>query len=414
MKSYWVIGTVLVFSILTQPSCDLVVQPVGKGLNSGELLIQALFNINNPGYWHCKDEVNVYDNGTVTIVRLEGDPISESSRYLSDDELKHLMRFLDDFGKLKDSYLRDENEDEWVYSVTYFGDGEKKTVTCDNSIYDYLTADPTVYNILRPIVIILSDVRLSLIGEGKYSGKLEFNLRPEKTVMDLDEEIVLIYQVFNSSRQDIFLQFANQQQLGYKVYHNGNFIAEYPLAVLPALSSWIIPAGHIREQRVSWSQTIHNDGYEFSDKRAKSGVYTIVQYLLDGNSPYRATDITITENGDTPLQARAIKSIMKPQVLIYELNNRISEEFVFTFDINKPVGYKIISLESGKVVRADSTESPGSSRIPVEPYGDYAYSIPWNGRDYDGNFLRGKYRLEMWMIGQDPDYRAFREFWEYW
>jgi hypothetical protein len=100
--------------------------------------------------------------------------------------------------------------------------------------------------------------------------------------------------------------------------------------------------------------------------------------------------------------------------LIYELNNRISDEFVFDFNINKPIGYRIISTENGSVVRADSTETPGSARIAIKPFGDYIYPIEWNGRDSAGNILNnGRYILEMWMIGQDAKYRAIREFWVY-
>jgi hypothetical protein len=408
------IGIIIALCLIILPSCDLIIQPRIQEFDPDDLFAAVVFDVINPGYWHWRDEVRVYNNGKTTIQRRMGDEIPASSRSLSGEELTYLKSLFRDFGTLETSYLDDTYKEYSTYAITYYGDGKPKTVDCDNSVYDYRIAGSRQYEILRPIVSALSDIRIALLGEEKFAGKLEFNFRSEKSVVDLDEEIVLLYEVRNTSRQDVILPFANLQQLGYKVYYNGNLIVGYPMAFLPATSAWNIPAGSTREQKISWPQTIHNDGYEFSDKRAKSGVYTIVQYLLDGNSPYRATDIMITENGDIPLQARAIKSIMRPQELIYELNNRVSEEIVFTFSINKPIGYKIISLDSGKVIRADSTETPGSSRIAIEPYGDYIYSIPWNGRDSAGDFLKnGKYMLEMWMIGQDPDYRAFREFWIY-
>jgi hypothetical protein len=407
MKTYTV-GIVLIIWILLIPSCDLIIPPDGSGLIPGNLLITIHFDITNPGYWHWVDEVHIYDDRRATITRLEGDPIPVSSRMLSEIEFDYLGDLFGDFNKLEDSYLRDDYTETWIYTITYYGDGLRKTVKCDNSVYDYSN------EILRPIVRFVNEIRISLIGEDKYAGKLEFSLHPEKAVVNLDEDIVLQYRVRNISGKNVELIFPNQQQLGYKVYRDGKLIHGYPWFFLPAFSSWNIPAGSVREQKISWPQTIYFDEYEFSDKKAKSGVYTIIQYLLDSNSPYRATEITITENGNSPLQARAIRSILRPGLLIYELNNRISDEFVFEFNINKPIGYKIISTENGSVVRADSTETPGSARIAIKPFGDYIYPIEWNGRDSAGNILNnGRYILEMWMIGQDAKYRAIREFWVY-
>lgn len=409
-----ILTVVIIFIIYIQLfiSCDLATSPGSINNPPGDILITVVFNMVNPGHWHRIDEVNIYRNGYAEIRRLEGEKIPASSRLLNSEEFQFLQNAFGDFDTLGDSYLRESYMDPYHYTITYHGNEEAKTVECDNSIFDHQLWHNPEYEILKKIVTTLHDVRKSLIGEGKYAGKLEFKFRPQKTEVGLDDEVVLIYEVTNKTNEHVSIPFANQQQLGYKVYHNGVMLAEVPMFYLPATSSWIIPARTTRSQKISWQQTVLYDEYEFSDRKVKSGNYTIVQYLLDGNSPYISTEIKITEKGETPLQARAIKSFARPQELLFELNNRISKTYVFNFNTDRPVGYKITSLETGQVVRADSSSSPGDTQITVEPYGDYVYSEPWDGRDPEGDFLQqGKYKLEMWLIGQDPDYRATREFW---
>ncbi len=412
MKKILTVVIIFIIYIHLFSSCDLASSPESINNPPGDILITVVFDMINPGYWHRIDEVNIYQNGYANIQRLEGEEIPASSRLLSNEEFQFLQNAFRDFDFLEDSYLDESYRQSHQYIITYFGSEIAKTVECDNSVYNYLFRDDPEYQIIRAVVNAVNDIRISLIGEDKFAGILEFKFRPEKTVVGLDDEIVLVYEVKSKTSEHIYLGFANQQQLGYKVYHNGVMLAEVPMFFLPATSSWIIPARTTRSQKISWQQTVLYDEYEFSDRKVKSGNYTIVQYLLDGNSPYISTEIKITEKGETPLQARAIKSFARPQELLFELNNRISKTYVFNFNTDRPVGYKITSLETGQVVRADSSSSPGDTQITVEPYGDYVYSEPWDGRDPEGDFLQqGKYKLEMWLIGQDPDYRATREFW---
>jgi flagellar hook assembly protein FlgD len=52
--------------------------------------------------------------------------------------------------------------------------------------------------------------------------------------------------------------------------------------------------------------------------------------------------------------------------------------------------------------------------LQIEGAGEVLFSEPWNGKDSAGNFLpQGRYVLEMWLIGQNPDYRARSEFFAY-
>ncbi len=412
MKNHNTFTTILLLCLIVFPGCDMIFGP-SKQKVSGDLHVRIIFYIVNPGYYTWRDEVQLFRDGKVTIKRLEGEAIPASSRVLSAEELEYIKSRLTNFGALGDEYLDDAYKNYNRYTIDVYDGGTVKTVTCDNSIYDIYTSDTLRYRILRPLVSAFSDVRTSLIGEGRFYGKLDFDLRPEKLTVGLDEEIVLNYRMKNKTNQDVTLGFANLQQLGYKVYHKGRLIQEFPMMTQPALSSWQIPARSESVKKTTWSQRIY-DEYEYADRKAKSGTYTIVQYLLDGNSPYRATDITITEEGAEPLQTRAIKSFLRPQELLYEMNNRVSREYVFTFTTTRTVGYKITSLATGNVVRADSSTAPGSAQITIPPYGDHVFSEPWNGRDPAGNFLpQGRYVLEMWLIGQNPDYRAVSEFFVY-
>ncbi len=413
MKREWRY-TSAAFVLLLFASCDRVVELDEGELNPGNLAeVKVVFDIVNPGYWTWKDEVLLFSDGNAAFRRLEGEEMPASSRRLSAGELEYIKGLFRHFHRLRASYLDDRYKNYSRYSIILtYESGIKKTVVCDNSVYDHQTLDSLRYWVLRPIVRALSDLRTSLVGEVRFAEKLEFDLRPERTVVNLDEQIVLVYRVINKTAQDITLAFANQQQLGYKVYYKGRLIAFSPMIFQPAGSSWVIPTSSEGVKKSHWLQQIIHDEYEYGDKKVKSGIYTIVQYLLDGNSPYRSTDIAITEVGGEPLQARAIKSLVRPRELIYELNNRVSREFSFTFSLDRPVGYKITSLETGAVVRADSSGAPKTHRIAIPPLSDYLFSEPWNGRDSEGNFLRrGRYRLEMWLIGQQPDFRATREFW---
>jgi hypothetical protein len=392
-------------------SCDLIISPEFKEKPTGDIFITIVFDLVNPGYWHWVDEVTIFQNGYAAIRRLEGDSIPETFRLLSDEELYYIGNIFRDFDTLGDSYLRESYQDPYHYTITYIGNEDVKTVECDNSIFDHQIWYDPEYEILKKIVTALYDVRISLIGEGKYSGRLEFNFSPEKTYVNIDDDVLLHYEVRNNTNRGIDVMFLNQQQIGYKVYHNGALIAEYPTYFFPAGSTWRIPARISRTQKISWKQTVHRDEYENTDRKVKSGDYTIVQYLLDGNSPYSATTITITEKGDLPLQSRAIKSYSRPQELIFELNNRTSKEYSFVFNSDRPVGYKITSIETGEVIRSDSSGSPAHIQLTIEPFGEYVFSEPWDGRDSEGIFLQqGMYELEMWLIGQVPDYRATREF----
>ncbi len=411
MKNHNTLTTILLLCLIVFPACDMIFGPKSTEKVSGDLHVRIIFYMVNPGYYTWRDEVQLFRDGKVTIKRLEGEAIPASSRVLSTAELEYIKSRLARFTELGNEYLDDAYKNYSRYTIDVYDGGTLKTVTCDNSIYDYRNWNSPQYTILRPLVSAFSDVRMSLIGEGRFSGKLDFDLRPEKLTVGLDEEIVLTYRVKNKTNQDITLVFPNVQQLGYTIYHKGRVISEFPWVVSPAFSSWQIPAASEAVEKAGWSQRIVHDEYEYSDRKAKSGTYTIVQYLLGGNSPYRSTDITITEQGAEPLQTRAIKSILRPQELLYEMNNRVSREYVFTFTTARPVGYKITSLATGNVVRADSSTAPGSAQITIPPYGDYVFSEPWNGADSAGNLLpKGGYRLEMWLIGQNPDYRAVRRF----
>ena len=285
---------IIVFSVLLMTifslSCDLLLT-TDTELPKHEPKITFVLHYPHGGW---KDEVIVDVEGIIHLRRLEGDHLPEASRRLDEEELRYIRNLFEEFYSLDDEYIQYDESTTTLYTITYYGEEGEKIVRCDNSVYDHtLWGDPG-YRILKKIVNELRDFRISLVGAKRFAGSLIFDFKPEKDTVKLGEPVALHYSVRNSTNSDVKMRFANLQQVGFKVYRDGELLLVYPLAFLPATSSWKIPARSTELRKAEWDQMIY-DEYGSSQK-VEPGTYTIVQYLLDGNSPYRANEVTIKED----------------------------------------------------------------------------------------------------------------------
>ena len=397
------ISPVLIILLLFFISCDLLLQTDPERRRSDRLI--SFFIVSHTGW---KDYVNVYTDGMVDFNRAKGDRLPSASRWLSDAELSYLKNLFDGIDILSTGYLRDPSYT--IYTIEYYGPDGIRTVVCDNSIYSHEVWSDPEYSLLRKIVDELNGIRTSLLGEERFTGKLEFDLSPEKTTVTLDEPIVLEYTVTNPADTNIVLSFANQQQLGYKVYHEDELIMNFPSFFQPATSGWKIPPGTTEIKQVPWKHTIQ-DETGFYNWKVKSGTYTIVQFLLDANSPYQSTQVTVTEEGDEKIQTDVIYDFSTPVTFTYGMNNRVSESFAFSFNSDKRVGIKITSEETGEAVFTDTIRTDGPAELLLGPFEDHSFTYSWDRKNEAGDRVpAGFYTIEMWLIDHDPDLRAERRY----
>lgn len=379
---------------------DVVEDPI-------ETLIEVEFDASKDLHAGWLDRITMTPDRRLFFQRVKGTPSIFRSREADESEFVHIRNFLSRFQGLKDSYLKPESYENRIYRITVVQDQIIKVVRCDPSIYDYQTWQEPDYRLLRGIVGAFSNIRDSFIGEARYDEILQFNFAPTKFIYDLDEPLELVYSVTNLTHTDVYLNFGNQQQLGVKIYKGVEIVYDAPQVFLPATSSWKIPAGKTVRKAMVWRQDVE-DTLGFGGKMAKAGTYTIAQYLLDANSPYRFTKIVITENGQglSPRVYYIYTWQTVPATFIYELNNRISVPRHFVFPSARKVGLRILRSD-GSVVYSDTTATGSPTQMTIAPFGDFTETIRWDGKDQSGRPVpSAQYTVVMWLLGQTPSYEA--------
>lgn len=390
-------------------SCDSLGTADTERPNHDSLITFIIQRPFSHGKW--KDEVIVHSSGRVDFRRLEGEEIPSATRVLSDDEFQEITNLFTDFYALENDCPRYNENGVEFYTITYHGERGEKTVRCDMSSVSRIPENEK----LKPIVRLLRDFRMSLIGEERFAGQLSFELRPERTDVDLDEPVVLQYSVTNETNEEVEIGFSSSAQLGFKIYQEGEVIfSSGAFGYLGVLTSWKIPPFSTGIKEYEWDHSSF-DGSIYHDRKVKSGTYTIIQFLQNGNSPYRSTEITITEQGDQALQPRVVYNRHDdPSAFIYELNNRISASFSFDFSTDRKVGFRIREYDvhsqtAGEIVYSNTTGNPSNTHLNIEPFEEYVWNETWDRRDNEGNPVpQGFYRAEMWLMDQEPEYRAGR------
>ncbi|MEX0906094.1 MAG: BsuPI-related putative proteinase inhibitor [Balneolaceae bacterium] len=366
----------------------------------------------HPKHLEWKDEVTVHHTGRIDFRRLEGEELPPATRTLDDNEFQHLVTVFENFHVFNNECYQFDENSVTLYSITWHGDEGEKNVVCDSSALARIDENKE----LRPLVFLLRDFRQSLVGEVRFEDKLSFTLQPDKTTYNLDEPVILQYRVTNITGDPVAIEFSSGCQSGFKIYHRDGEIvfSSNAFGCTGALTSWEIPPFSTEIREFEWDHGAY-DGSIYQDRKVKSGTYTIVQFLRDGNSPYRSTEVTITEQGEGALQPRVVYNRFEdPSNFIYELNNRISESFSFDFSTDRKVGFQISEYDrdsqtAGEVVYTDTSGSPANSQINIEPFEEYAWNETWDRRDDAGNPVEsGFYWAEMWLLGQEPELRTGR------
>lgn len=401
-----------IFTILFLPaffivSCESPGTADTGRTNQDSLLTFIIERPSSHGEW--KDEVTVHSSGEIEFRRLEGEEIPSSSRILDENEFLELERQLDHLYALGNECPEYNEESVELYTITYNGPLGKKTVRCDGSAFGSNISE------LRSIVFLLREFRTSLIGEEKFADQLGFELTPEQTAVNLDESIILRYRVTNITGNKIDFGFSSGCQFGFKIYQEGEVVfSSNAFGCTAALTSWEIPAFSTEIKEFEWDHSSF-DGSIHHDRKVKSGTYTIIQFLRNGNSPYQSTEVTITEEGDQALQPRVVYNRHDdPSAFIYELNNRISDSFSFDFSTDRKVGFRIREYDvqsqtAGEIVFTDTTGNQVNAHLTIEPFEEYVWTETWDRRDDDGNPVpQGFYWMEMWLLEQEKNYRAGR------
>jgi hypothetical protein len=382
-------------------SCDLLLNSDSETTRHDTTKL-ITYTIDSDSGW--KDRIIIYNGGRAAFERVQGENIPHAERILSDDELSYIKALLGTISDLEENYTGEQSYT--TYTIEYYGPEGTKKIVCDNTVFSHSVLDDPDFVKLRNIVIELNTVRTSLIGETALTDVLEFNLKPQNTTVTLDESVVLEYSVTNKTAEAIVLPFANQQQLGFRVYRENELLITFPEIYQPATSGWMIPRNSTVQQQITWDHFVRDDTGSEALK-AKAGTYTIVQHLLDGNSPFQSTKVTITEEGDERIQSAVTRGFGTPITFTYVLNNRVSESFVFSFDSDARVGFEVHTRETGEIVFADTvyTDAPGTLLLDAFDVQSFAYS--WDRRGENGERVpAGSYTVKMWLVDQDNDHRA--------
>lgn len=358
-----------------------------------------------------KDEVTVHQTGWIEFRRLEGEEKPPAKRVLHDDEFLHFKELVPAVHAYEGRCSGYDENNVILYSISLHREEGGKTVLCDGTSLARIDDN----ELLKPVISLLRDFRMSLIGEIRFNEKLRFDLRPEKAVVDLDEPVIMRYGITNITNSDVTMGFPSSGQLGFKIYHEGKVIYSSGLfGTLGVLTSWRIPMASTDIKKYEWDHSTM-DGSIYHDRKVKSGTYTIIQFLQNGNSPYRATEITITEQGGQKLQPRLVYNRYEdPSTFFYELNNRISEPFSFEFSTDRQIGFQIREYDTqtqsaGDVIYSSTSGSSSGGRLIIEPFDEYIRTEKWDLTDNDGNPVPdGFYWAEMWLLDQQPDYRTGR------
>jgi len=121
-----------------------------------------------------------------------------------------------------------------------------------------------------PNILIETDKVLSL-----KKDDIVFTLTLSKTQFDRSESMSARFEVSNNSQSEATFNFANVQQLGYRLINSSETVVLFqPLVVAPALSSFKLAMGEIKTFEVSQSLS-----------SVPVGKYRLEAYLLDNNSP---------------------------------------------------------------------------------------------------------------------------------
>lgn len=391
-------------------SCDYIGTSNSAGTNQ-DLFIE--FDIQRPsshGQW--KDKMNIYSNGWIDYQRLEGEEaIPSSSRMLSDAGFKHIKNLVSDFYSLQNKCIQYDEGGVELYEITFHGPNGERTVHCNMSSLSGVPENEE----LSPIVHLLRDFRMSMIGEERFSDQLKFTLQPDKTAVDLDEEISLRYEVTNQTDRQVTIGFSSSAQLGFEIYKEGKIMfSSGAFGAFGILTTWEISPYSTEVKEYHWDHSSY-DGSIYHDRKLDSGTYTIIQYLQNGNSPYRATKVTITEQGDGALQPRVLYNRFDdPSLFVYELNNRISEPFSFDFSTDRKVGFVIREYDpqsktEGEIIYRDTSIESPDSQITIRPFENFVWKESWNRKDNDGILVpSGFYWAEMWLMDQQNEHRAGR------
>jgi hypothetical protein len=358
-----------------------------------------------------KDEITLHHSGLLEFHRLEGEKKPDATRALFDDEILHFMYLAENLHGWSGTCDDYDNSSPRHYSITIPSDDGKRTVLCDGSSLARTDSNKS----LRPVVSFLRNLKMSMWGEVRFDNKLTFDLKPRKNVVTLDEPVDLQYIVLNRSDRDVTMTFPSSAQRGLKIYRDGEIIFSTAASgSLAILTSWEIPAWTAKSKEYAWDHSSF-DGSIYHDRKVKSGTYTIIQYLQNGNSPYQATEITITEQGEQKLQPRVLYNRFDdPFAFSYELNNRTSESFLFDFSTNRKVGFQLREYDTqsqtpGNVIYSNTSGEAIPTNLQLDAFEEYTWTETWNLTGPDGNPLPNDfYWAEMWLMGHEPDFRAGR------
>jgi len=415
------INTIFLLSLVNVLSCDVFNSDEGENgeqalLNSDDSIVftEDRDTFSNNEKANFKDEVVLHSNGEMHFQRLEGKDTPPSVRTLHEVELKHFLKIFSGFKKFNNECSGFDKEDIIIYTITNNRGDQSKTVRCSNSA---LSPEENVklFNIVREF----ENFKEMLQGEVRFADKLSFDFKPVQSEVSLDEPIAFEYKVTNNTNELVSIGFGSSSQRGLKIFKDGELLFSSQNSFFASVvTQWEIPPSSTVSKTFEWNHR-SDDGSIFQDRKVDSGTYTAIQFLVDGNSPVQTNENTITEEGQHTIQPRIIYNrFIDPAKFTYELNNRISKSFTFNFDSKRKVGflvrpYDLPSTEPdgdlGEIIFEAEMEASSGKRIAIEPFENVVLDVKWNRKDAEGNSLpNGFYQIEMWLLDQDPKYRAER------
>jgi hypothetical protein len=358
-----------------------------------------------------KDEITLHNSGLLVFNRLKGEKKPDAARALFDDEILHFINLSENLHGWTGTCNEYDNSSPRQYSITIHSEDGPQTLLCDDSSLGRSDSNKP----LRPVLSFLRDLQMSMWGEVRFDDKLTFDLKPRKKVVNLDEPVDLQYIVLNRSDREITMSFPSSAQRGVKIYRDGEIIfSTAAFASLGVITYWEIPAWSAKSKEYAWDHSSF-DGSIYHDRKVNSGTYTVIQYLQNGNSPYQATEITITEQGEQKLQSRVLYNRFDdPFAFSYELINRISEPYEFDFSSNRKVGFQIREYDTqrqtpGNVIYSNISGEAQSTNLKLDAFKEYTWTETWDLTGSDGNPVPNDfYWAEMWLMDHNPDYRAGR------
>lgn len=121
-----------------------------------------------------------------------------------------------------------------------------------------------------------------------HSNGIEFSLNIYKNIFLLNDTLTISLKVKNYSSSAKTFNFSNIQQLGYQIIdQNNKTAAYYPNIASPALSHFSVGPGEMKELNQNGIFKDNNGRY------INRGIYSLVVYLLDNNSPELRLEISV-------------------------------------------------------------------------------------------------------------------------